>query len=62
MVTFGGLTILSTATRTVTATPKAETASTPPSPGTEPKPLVKWAENPGAGAPSSPGALVDVQA
>ena len=46
MVTFGGLTTLPMATRTVTATPKAEAAPTPPGPG----------------APSSPGALVDVLA
>jgi hypothetical protein len=62
MVTFGGLTTLPAETRTAWATPKAEAAPTPPSPGAEPSPLVKWAENPGTGAPSSPGALVDVQA
>ncbi len=62
MVTFGGLTTLPAATRTVTAAPKAEAAPTPPRPGAEPLPPVKWAGNPGTGAPSSPGALVGVQA
>jgi hypothetical protein len=62
MVTFGGLTTLPAETRTASAVPKAEAAPTPPSPGAEPSLLVKWAENPGTGAPSSPGALVDVQA